>query len=74
MSDVRVANVATIRKGAFGRWYIFHPVLQHTLAWSGAQWVRVTAIGVAVGGVQVCTFETELDAIKYVQETWSEDG
>jgi hypothetical protein len=54
-----------IARGAFRRWYIFHPT-DWCLAWSGSRWVP-TIDGIPTGGVQVCNFETEAQAREYAE-------
>lgn len=56
-----------IKEGLFGRWYIFHSVLDDA-AWSGSRWVSATELGVPTGGVQVCNFATAKDAAEYCNE------
>jgi len=54
-----------IARGAFDRWYIFHPS-DSGLAWSGSRW-EPTIDGIPTGGVQVCSFSTSEEALEYVE-------
>lgn len=69
MSDDSYHGPVAIRKGNFGRWYIFHPT-SNRLAWSGSRFVQCTPAGLPTGGVQVCNFDNEEQARFY----WNERG
>jgi len=61
-----------IRKGAFGRWYIFHSFFLNE-AWSGSRWVKASDDGVPLGEAQVCNFETREAAERYLVDRLPEN-
>lgn len=58
---------ARIVRGAFDRWYLFHPHFS-SFAWSGSRWVMATPDGLPAGAVQTCNFATETEARVYWDE------
>jgi hypothetical protein len=61
-----------LKQGVFERWFIVHTENQ-LLAWSGSQWVSVTAACTA-GDVQACNFGSQEAAAEYAREFGFEIG
>lgn len=55
----------SIERGAFDRWYIFHP-WRKDLAWSGAKWAE-TVNGIPRGRFGICNFSSAAEALDYAE-------